>query len=205
MKNRRGKIIIISSPSGGGKSSICRTLLKKHKKDGWEFSVSYTTRPPRKGEKDGREYYFVSSPEFAAMQKKGFFAESCRVHMHRYGTPRQPLDRTLKNGGVILLDVDVKGAFKIKRLYPEAALLFILPPSRAELTRRLKKRGTEDDKQVKIRLNRALTEMGLFSKFEYVVINNDLETAVSEVDMIINSLHCRRKNLNVEHIWRIIG
>jgi len=104
-----------------------------------------------------------------------------------------------------LLDVDVKGAFKIKRLYPEAALLFILPPNRAELIRRLKKRGTEDDKQLKIRLDRAVKEMGLFSKFEYVIINKHLDTAVNEVDMIINSLHCRLRNLNMELIGRIIG
>ncbi len=104
-----------------------------------------------------------------------------------------------------MLDVDVKGAFKIKRLYPEAALLFILPPSRSELIRRLKKRGTEDDKQLKIRLDRAVKEMGLFSKFEYVIINKRLDTAVNEVDMIVNSLHCRLKNLNMELIGRIIG
>jgi guanylate kinase len=205
MKTGRGKIIIISSPSGGGKSSICRALLKRHQKDGWAFSVSYTTRPPRTGEKNGREYYFVSSSEFSDLQKRGFFAESCRVHTYRYGTPRRPLDGVLKNGGVILLDVDVKGAFKIKRLYPEGALVFILPPSRAELKRRLKKRGTEDDKQLKIRLDRAVKEMGLFSKFEYVVINKNLETAIDEVDMIIETLHCRRKNLNLELIRRIIG
>lgn len=205
MNSGRGKIVVISSPSGGGKSSICRALLKRHRKNGWEFSVSYTTRPPRAGEKNGREYFFVPSSAFSTLQKRGFFAESCRVHTYRYGTPRRPLDNILKNGGVILLDVDVKGAIKLRRLYPEAVLLFILPPSRAELRRRLKKRGTEDDKQLKIRLKRALDEMELFSEFEYVVINKHLDVAVDEVDMIIKTLHCRRKNLNLELIRRIIG
>ncbi len=201
----KGKIIIISSPSGGGKSSICRELLAKHKKDGWRFSISHTTRPPRANEKDGREYFFVSGSEFANMQKRGEFAESCIVHKYRYGTPRRPLDETLRKGGVIILDIDVKGAFKLKRMYSEAALAFILPPSRHELKRRLKQRGTEDDKQLQIRLTRALDEMRLYKRFEYVIINEVLDIAVREVEMIIESLHCRRKNLNEEQIARIIG
>jgi len=201
----KGKIVIISSPSGGGKSSICRALLRRNKKSGWRFSVSYTTRPARKNERDGREYYFVNRDTYARMQKRGEFAESCIVHQHRYGTPRKFLDDTLRTGGVMILDVDVKGAFKLKKIYPTAALIFILPPGRAELKRRLKRRGTEDDKQLRIRRMRAEEEMKLFNRFEFVVVNKDLNTAVNEVDMIIKSLHCRQKNLNLEQINRIIG
>ncbi|MBN2227515.1 MAG: guanylate kinase [candidate division Zixibacteria bacterium] len=202
---QKGKIIIISSPSGGGKSSICRRLLQRNKKQGWRFSISYTTRPPRKNERDGREYYFVDRETFARMQKRGEFAESCVVHQHRYGTPRKFLDTTLRTGGVIILDVDVKGAFKLKTQYPTAALVFILPPGKAELRRRLKRRGTEDDKQLRIRRMRAEEEMKLFSRFEFVVVNKDLDVAVNEVDMIIRSLHCRKQNLDLEQIKRIIG
>ncbi len=108
-------------------------------------------------------------------------------------------------GGVILLDVDVKGAFKLKEKYPTAAMIFILPPDRKELVRRLKQRGTEDDKHLRIRRKRALSEMKLYKKFEYVVINEDLNTAVNEVEMIVKSLHCRLDNLNQEQIKHIVG
>ncbi len=205
MSKNRGKIIIISSPSGGGKSSICRTLLERNKKENWKFSISYTTRPKRPNEKHGREYYFVDYAEFVKLRDRGEFAESCQVHRHYYGTPRTPIERVLKNGGVMLFDVDVKGAKKLKEQYKEAATIFILPPSKAELKRRLKKRGTEDDKHLKIRLDRALTEMKLFKRFEYVVVNKELDTAVNEVEMIVKSLHCRQANLNLEQINRIIG
>ncbi|UCD94272.1 MAG: guanylate kinase, partial [Candidatus Zixiibacteriota bacterium] len=133
------------------------------------------------------------------------FAEWCQVHRFYYGTPRQPLEDVLHGGGVMLLDVDVKGAVKLKRAYPSAATIFILPPGQTELKRRLKRRGTEDDKHFKIRQRRALSEMKLYRRFEYTVINKDLDTAVSEVEMIIKSLHCRKSNLDLEQIDRIVG
>jgi guanylate kinase len=202
---KKGKIVIISSPSGGGKSSICRKLLARNKKNGWKFSISVTTRPKRANEKNGREYRFVTYPVFIALKNRKEFAESCQVHRFYYGTPRKPLDDTLGRGGVILLDVDVKGAFKLKEKYPKAAMIFVLPPNRKELVRRLKRRGTEDDKHLRIRRRRALSEMKLYKEFEYVVVNADLNTAVNEVEMIIKSLHCRLDNLNQEQIKRIVG
>jgi guanylate kinase len=205
MKSNKGKIIIISSPSGGGKSSICRRLLRKNKKDNWQFSVSYTTRPPRKNETNGVEYNFVTHAKFQALKQKNEFAESCQVHRFYYGTSRKPLEKVLRNGGVMLLDVDVKGARKLKDQFPSAATIFILPPGKSELKRRLKLRGTEDNKHLEIRQKRALNEMKLYKRFEFVVINKDLQTAVDEVDMIIKSLHCRQKNLNLEQIDRIVG
>jgi len=205
VRKTKGKIVIISSPSGGGKTSICRRLLGRHKKDDWKFSISYTTRPPRVGEKDGREYVFVDYARFMNLKARGRFAESCQVHRFYYGTPRQPLEKVLYGGGVMIFDVDVKGAKKLKELYPQAVTVFILPPGRTELMRRLKRRGTEDDKHLRIRQRRAVSEMKLFKRFEYVVINKDLNTAVREVDMIILSLHCRRQNLDLEQINRIIG
>jgi len=205
VKSLKGKIVIISSPSGGGKSSICRALLKRHNKDKWQFSISATTRSKRKNEMHGREYLFVEHAEFMKMRQKDQFAEWCKVHTYLYGTPRKPLEKILGGGGVMLLDVDVKGAFKLKDVYPSAAMIFILPPSKSALRGRLKKRGTEDDKQLQIRLKRAINEMKLFKKFEYTIINKDLKTAVNEVDMIIKSLHCRQKNLDLEQINRIIG
>jgi guanylate kinase len=203
--SQKGKLIIISSPSGGGKSSICRRLLRRNKKNGWRFSISYTTRPPRKNERNGREYYFVDHAQFSKLKRKNFFAESCQVHRFYYGTPRTPMEEILKKGGVMLFDIDVKGAKKLKDQYRQAATIFILPPSRAELKRRLKRRGTEDDKHLRIRENRAISEMKLYKRFEYVVINKDLGTATKEVEMIVKSLHCRQANLDLEQINKVIG
>lgn len=198
-KNNGGKIVIISSPSGGGKSSICRELLSRgNKQKGWRFSVSVTTRPRREKEKNGREYRFVTYRDFVKRRNGGEFAESCQVHRYYYGTPRQPLDETLRVGGVIILDVDVKGAFGLKKQYPMAATIFILPPNTKELERRLKMRHTEDDKQLKIRLKRAVSEMKLYKKFEYIVVNEILDTAVNEVKMIIGSFHCQRDHFRAK-------
>jgi guanylate kinase len=207
MKKRKtkGRIIIISSPSGCGKSTICRRILKRNSKSGWKFSVSFTTRKRRDDERNGRQYHFIGHSEFMSYRDKGRFAEWCQVHRFYYGTPKKPLEDVLHKGGVMLLDVDVKGAHKLKRAYPSAAKIFILPPSKKELKRRLKQRGTEDDKHLKIRQKRALSEMKQFRQFEYIVINDNLNTAVEEVEMIIKSLHCRKDNLDLEQINRIVG
>jgi guanylate kinase len=181
----KGKIVIISSPSGGGKTTICHKLLNSNKT--WKFSVSYTTREKRQGEVNGREYFFVDRAEFVRRRRQGFFAESARVHQHYYGTPREPLDKVVHGGGVILLDVDVKGAASIKREYPQALSIFILPPSPAELKRRLKRRGTETSAQLKVRLNNAIAEMKRHNRFDYIIINENINEAVASADHIIKS------------------
>ena len=200
-----GKIVIISSPSGGGKSSICRELLRKHAADKWKFSISFTTRPIREGEKDGREYHFTDATNFKKLRKAGKFAESCRVHKFRYATPRAPLEDTVRRGGVILLDVDVKGASKLRKEYPHAALIFILPPSRKELERRLRTRGTDSAAQLRLRLAVSLREMRYYTRFDYTVINDNLDKAVHEVECIIETLHTRRGNLDRRRIDSMIG
>jgi len=180
-----GKVVIISSPSGGGKTTICQELLKRNRS--WEFSVSYTTRPKRRGETDGKEYRFVGREEFLKLRRGKFFAETARVHLHYYGTPRGPLEKAIRAGGVILLDVDVKGAASLKRHYPQALSLFILPPSKAELKRRLKRRGTETREQLKLRLQNAIAEMDKFNRFDYIIINKDINEAVTAADHMIKS------------------
>jgi guanylate kinase len=157
-----------------------------------------TTRPRRDNERHGREYYFATYDEFVKRRSRGEFAESCQVHKYYYGTPRKPLEETLSKGGVILLDVDVKGAFKLKKQYPMAVTIFILPPTVRELARRLKMRRTEDDNQLKIRLRRAINEMKTYKKFEYIVVNENLNVAVKEVKMIIDSFHCHRDHFTSE-------
>lgn len=204
MKRKPGTIVVISSPSGGGKTSICRKLLTPaRKKQGWQFSISYTTRKKRPGERNGREYHFVSENEFKKLVKADYFAEHFKVHLYRYGTPRKPMEKVLKQGGVMILDVDVQGAFRIKKEYPQAITIFILPPSISVLRRRLIKRGTETMEQRRVRFENSKKEISLYSKFEYSVINEDLDTAVKEVLSIINCHHCRTENIRPEQIKKL--
>ncbi len=192
MITKPGKIVIISSPSGGGKTSICRKLLSaSRKKQGWKFSVSYTTRQKRVGERDGREYNFVTDSEFNRLSRGNAFAEHFKVHLYQYGTPRKEIEDTLKKGGVLLLDIDVKGGRKIKKDYPEAVTIFIRPPSIAALRKRLKARGTETKEQLRVRFENAKKEMEFYKKFEYTVTNDVLNKAVKDVLSIIDCSHCR--------------
>jgi guanylate kinase len=203
-RSKPGRIVIISSPSGGGKTSICRRLLSPvRRKQGWRFSISYTTRKKRPGERNGREYHFVTEDVFTELRKADFFAEAFRVHLYSYGTPRKPLEEVKRTGGVMLLDVDVQGAFRLKKEFPQAITVFILPPSKRELQRRLRRRGTETKEQLKVRRETAREEMKLYKRFEYTVINRDLEQAVAEVLAIVDSHHCRTEKLDQEQIRMI--
>lgn len=181
----QGKIVVISSPSGGGKTTICNRLRQSN--PSWLFSISCTTRDIRKGEKNGREYWFINRTEFMRRRKLHYFAEFARVHLHYYGTPRTPLEAAARGGHVILLDVDVKGAFSIKKKYPEALLIFIRPPSEKILRQRLKRRGTETQAQVALRLKNAIAEMKKYNRFDYVIVNDDLNKAVAAADHMIKS------------------
>ena len=188
MSKYKGKIVIISSPSGGGKTSICRELLSaKRQADGWKFSISDTTRQMRQGEQDGREYNFISEIEFVKRIAENSYAEYFKVHLYSYGTPREPLEAVLHNGGVMLLDVDVQGAEKLKEVYPEAITIFIMPPSVEVLQSRLRQRGTETEEQLQIRFENAKQEMELHTKFDHKVVNKELMSAVQEVLAIIES------------------
>ena len=204
----KGTILIISSPSGGGKTSICRKLLNPSRRArGWQFSISYTTRGKRYGERDGRSYHFVSDAEFDRLIKQDFFAEHFKVHLYKYGTPRGPLEEVRRKGGVMVLDVDVQGARKLRKEYPDAISVFVLPPSQDELRRRLKRRGTETPEQVRLRLGNALKEMRTFQSFgfEYVVVNEELSDAVADVLEIVAAHDKRIENFDPELLRRITG
>ncbi len=204
MKRKPGTIVVISSPSGGGKTSICRKLLTPaRKRNGWQFSISYTTRKKRPGERNGREYHFVTDAEFKKLMKADFFAEHFKVHLYRYGTPRKPMEKVLRDGSVMILDVDVQGAFRLKKEYPQAVTIFVLPPSIGVLRKRLIKRGTETMEQRKVRFENATKEIKLYKRFEYSVINQDLDTAAKEVLSIINCHHCRTENIRPEQISKL--
>lgn len=203
-----GRIVIISSPSGGGKTSICRGLLTADRREqGWEFSISYTTRAHREGELNGREYHFVDDTEFEKLVAEDFFAEHFKVHRYSYGTPRKPLERVRDNGGVMLLDVDIQGAQRLKREYPDAISIFVLPPSVVELRKRLQARGTETEEQLKVRFENATREMSDFwdHNFDYVVINSELSVAIEQVMAIIIADSTRVDRVDRSAIERITG
>ncbi|MGH7822815.1 MAG: guanylate kinase [Candidatus Binatia bacterium] len=170
---RNGILFIVSAPSGAGKTTISRRALREI--PGLELSISCTTRAPRSGELEGRDYRFLSVEEFERMKAAGEFAESAQVHDSLYGTPRLPLEARLAAGGDMLLDIDVQGSRQMKQRYAEAVAIFVLPPSEAELERRLRGRGTDSEEVIQRRLSRARTEMEEYRRYDYYLINRDVE------------------------------
>ena len=179
-KTRKGRLFVISGPSGSGKSTFIERFLKQDKTS--TFSVSYTTRKKRDKEVDGREYYFVDKKTFMDMVEKGGFLEWEVVHENLYGTPKKEIIENLERGIDILLDVDVNGAINIKKNYPDACLIFIEPPSREELVKRLSFRGEE---QIELRIKRYDEEIEKKHIFDYTVINDNLERAYRDFEKII--------------------
>jgi guanylate kinase len=178
----RGILLVISSPSGAGKTTLAH-LLAEHEK--LEFSVSYTTRAPRAGEREGADYKFVTDDEFARMVDRGEFAEWAVVHGHRYGTAVHTVNRALEDGKDYLFDIDYQGGAQIRRQWPEeSVLVFILPPSMAELERRLRRRATDAPEAIDKRLAMATRELEHFSEYDYLVVNDNLETALKELTAI---------------------
>ncbi len=177
--------VILSAPSGGGKTTIARALLSRRRDVG--YSVSCTTRAPRPGEVDGRDYYFLSRREFLARQERGDFAESAEVHGNLYGTLRSEVDRVLASGHHVIMDIDVQGATHFTRAFPQTVSIFVLPPSGEVLLDRLRGRDTETSAQLVARLQSALQELQAVDEYEYVVVNDDLEAAVQLVSSIIDA------------------
>ena len=176
--------IILSSPSGGGKTTIAHRLLTARKDCG--YSVSCTTRAPRPGEKEGQDYYFISADQFRQRQKAGAFAESATVHGHLYGTLRSEVERVMHSGKNVIMDIDVQGTRQFIKAFPDSLLIFVLPPSSEAMLERLKARGTEDKKALVRRFESAKDELKAIDLYQYVVVNDDLETAVTAVSDIID-------------------
>ncbi len=179
-----GKVIVIVAPSGAGKTTIAQRLLTEYPKI--QFSVSATTRKPRKGEKDGEDYYFLSDNEFDQKIENEEFLEWEHYSGNRYGTLRSEVDKLVESGYFPLLDIEVKGALNVQRLYNSGAIsIFIEPPSLKELKNRLSKRGSETESSLQQRLKRAEMEIKYADRFDYSVVNDDLEKAYTEVKNII--------------------
>jgi len=185
--------VILSSPSGGGKTSIAKALLARRQDIG--YSVSCTTRAPRAGEVNGKDYYFLTEQEFVARRAKGDFAESAQVHGLWYGTLRSEVEKVLGSGKHVILDIDVQGAAQFRRSFPQAVLVFVLPPNGESLLERLRERGTENAAQLTRRLQSAIAELKAVPEYQYVVINDELERAVQRVAGIIDAETMRRERL----------
>lgn len=181
----RGKLVVISAPSGAGKTTIARAMLAAH--PSLEFSVSATTRPIRQHELHGRDYFFLTNEEFQRRVRAGDFVEWEEIYGNYYGTLREEVDRALRGGRHIVFDIDVKGGLSIKRQYPEALLIFIRPPSVDILLERLRRRNTEDETTMTRRMNRVPMEMETGKEFDHQVVNDELPRAIEEVETIVNA------------------
>ena len=194
-------IIVISGPSGSGKSTLIRRLLAACPE--LRFSVSHTTRPPREDEVCGRDYHFISQSVFQKMTQNHEFAEWAEVHGQRYGSSWREIRKQSGKGRTLVLDIDVQGARNIKRQFPEAMAIFVIPPSLAELKKRLRKREMKWNKETQQRLQTALNELNEYGLYEYLIVNNDLENAFSDLSCLYVAF-CRQMARNEDKIKKLI-
>ena len=188
---RRGLMLIISSPSGAGKTSLSRRLVSDH--EGLDLSISATTRAPRPGEHDGREYHFVSPERFEVMVKADDFLEWANVHEHRYGSPKAPVMAALATGQDVLFDIDWQGAMAIAAAAAsDVVRVFILPPSMADLSRRLHARAQDADDVIDRRLKRSFGEIAMWGEYDYVILNDDFDLAYADLAHIYHAERLRR-------------
>lgn len=188
-KNRRGLLIVISGPSGVGKGTICKQLLAKYQDI--DYSISATTRKPRAGEKHGREYFFYSQEEFLKLIREDSLLEWAKVYDNYYGTPKKYVEDVLAQGKDCILEIDIQGAQQIKRKMPEGVFIFIAPPSKEELIRRINCRGTETPEEIRKRMGQVEKELDCIDDYDYIVINDNVDTAALNVRAIILAERCR--------------
>ncbi len=186
---KKGKLFVITAPSGTGKTAIIDIIRKKV--EGIGYSVSHTTRPPRRGEVDGVHYCFVAREDFEKMIEAHEFVEWAIVYDHLYGTPVSSVESTLSSGRDLLLDLDIQGAQEIKKQFPEATLIFILPPSLKILHERLKRRSAQDDTNIALRMEKAVEEIRKCRDYHFLIVNDDLKKAAGEVEAIIVAQRAR--------------
>jgi len=186
--------LILSAPSGAGKTTIARELLRARPDVG--YSVSCTTRTPRDGEEEGRDYYFLEREEFLVRRTRNHFAESADVHGNLYGTLRSEVERVLESGRHVVMDIDVQGATQFRASFPYSVFVFVLPPSADVLLQRLRRRGTESRGELAARMISALHELRAVPEYEYVVVNDHLESAVARVSAVIDAEFVRRERVS---------
>ncbi|MBE6063200.1 MAG: guanylate kinase [Clostridium butyricum] len=190
MKNRgKGLLIVISGPSGAGKGTICKSFMERNKDV--VLSVSATTRSPRKGEVDGVNYHFMTKEQFKDKIKANDFLEYAEVYDNFYGTPKSNVEELLESGKDVILEIDIQGALKVKENTEDGVFVFILPPSMEELKQRIIKRGSETEESLMKRFKSAYKEINFVSKYNYAVVNDEVETAVEKLESIITAEKCR--------------
>ncbi len=192
-----GNLFVVAAPSGAGKSSLVKALMELDSRI--QPAVSHTTRPPRGQEKHGREYYFVSADEFDQMVLRDAFLEWANVHGQRYGTSRQAIEERMAHGADVILEIDFQGALNIKRIFSNAVLIFILPPSWDELRSRLQRRGEDTAEVIELRLKNAALEMAQAREFDFVIINELFERAVFDLKTIV---HAQRLKFSAQRTTR---
>jgi guanylate kinase len=192
-----GSLIIVAAPSGAGKSSLVNAVLAEDPK--LRLSISHTTRPPREGEQDGREYHFVDVPAFQAMAARGAFLESALVHGNHYGTSRDWIESTRGRDLDIVLEIDWQGALQVHRLFPDAVRVFVLPPSLEELERRLRARAKDSEATIRERLANAREEIAHVGEFDYVIINQDFEEARRDLAAVVRAARLRLPSQAARH------
>lgn len=189
-QKEKGTLVVISGPSGAGKDTIINAVIKKEKINAW-VSISMTSRPLRGNEVDGKDYFFVTKEEFEDNIKKGNFLEYAKYNDNYYGTPKNKIEDYLNKGIDVILNIEIQGALQIKELIKDALFIFIMPPSMEELKRRLINRGTDSSEKILSRFKTAYQEINDVTKYNYVVVNDDLDKAVSKVEAILISEKCR--------------
>jgi len=192
-----GNLFVVSAPSGAGKSSLVNAVLAEDPK--LALSISFTTRAPRPGEQNGREYHFVEPPVFEAMLERGEFLECAEVHGNRYGTSQKWIDETRARGLDVLLEIDWQGAQQVRRVYPQAITVFIVPPSLEELERRLRSRGQDGEAVIRGRIANAVEEMGHVVEFDYVIINNVFEEARRDLAAVVRATRLTLAQQSARH------
>ncbi|AOY77375.1 guanylate kinase [Clostridium formicaceticum] len=199
--DKKGLLIVVSGPSGAGKGTICKNLLKSNKQI--KISVSATTRDPRKGEVEGENYYFISKEQFEDMIKQDALLEYASVYDNYYGTPKKYVLENLENGNDVLLEIDIAGALQVKEKFADGVFIFILPPSLEELKKRIVTRGTESQKDIEKRYGCAIEEIEQVIKYDYAIFNDDLQRATKDVEAIITAEKCRvsRIHKNIKSIF----
>lgn len=193
----KGQLIVISGPSGAGKGTVCKALLERH--DFW-ISVSATTRSPRNGEIDGVNYYFITKDNFLEKIKNEDFLEYAEVYGNYYGTPKPEVLKVLDSGRDVILEIDIQGALKVKKAYPEGLFIFILPPSMAELKNRITNRGSETPESLMTRVTSAHKEISFVSKYDYAVVNDTVSSACEKIQSILIAEKCRVDRINADFL-----
>ena len=204
MSQAPGNLFILAAPSGAGKSSLIKALLERHADSSMhsnqmQVSVSHTTRAPRPGEKDGVHYHFVSKEAFEALIDKGVFFEWAEVFGNYYGTSRVVIEETLQRGIDVFLDIDWQGARQVKAQIPDTATIFVAPPSKNELLRRLTARNQASDAIIKQRMEKAVGEVSHYHEFDFIVINDNFDAALEELDSIVSARRLRKEKQIIRH------